>query len=55
MNTRTDRRTFVRSALTAGAGVLLAPTAAWSAAQKARLAEQYRKDYGRMLVVVAER
>jgi alkaline phosphatase D len=35
-----DRRTFVRSALTAGAGVLLAPTAAWSAAQKARLATE---------------
>jgi hypothetical protein len=30
-------------------GKLLSP------AQKARLAEQYRKDYGRMLVVVAER
>jgi alkaline phosphatase D len=40
MNTRTDRRTFVRSALTAGAGVLLVPTAAWSAAQKARLATE---------------
>jgi alkaline phosphatase D len=35
-----DRRTFVRSALTAGAGVLLAPTAAWSAAQKTRLAPE---------------
>jgi alkaline phosphatase D len=40
MDTRTDRRTFVRSALTAGAGVLLAPTAAWSAAQRARLATE---------------
>ena len=37
MSKRIDRRTFVRSALTAGAGVLLAPTAGWSAAQKARL------------------
>jgi alkaline phosphatase D len=40
MSKRIDRRTFVRSALTAGAGVLLAPTAAWSAAQKARLATE---------------
>jgi alkaline phosphatase D len=38
MSTRMDRRTFVRSALTAGAGALLVPTAAWSAAQRARLA-----------------
>jgi alkaline phosphatase D len=37
MSKRIDRRTFVRSALTAGAGVLLAPTAGWSAAQRARL------------------
>jgi alkaline phosphatase D len=40
MSKRIDRRTFVRSALTAGAGVLLAPTAGWSAAQKARLATE---------------
>src|SRR3954451_18088278 len=40
MSKRIDRRTFVRSALTAGAGVLLAPSAGWSAAQKARLATE---------------
>ena len=40
MSERIDRRTFVRSALTAGAGVLLAPSAGWSAAQKARLATE---------------
>ena len=40
MSKRIDRRTFVRSALTAGAGVLLAPTAGWSAAQRARLATE---------------
>jgi alkaline phosphatase D len=40
MSKRIDRRTFVRSALTAGAGVLLAPTAAWSAAQRTRLATE---------------
>ena len=37
MTKRIDRRAFVRSALTAGAGLLLAPTAGWSAAQRARL------------------
>ena len=40
MSKRIDRRTFVGSALTAGAGVLLAPSAAWSVAQKARLATE---------------
>ena len=40
MTKRIDRRTFVRSALTAGAGMLLAPTAGWSAAQRARLATE---------------
>jgi alkaline phosphatase D len=40
MSKRIDRRTFVRSALTAGAGVLLAPSAGWGAAQKARLATE---------------
>jgi alkaline phosphatase D len=40
MSKRIDRRTFVRSALTAGAGVLLAPSAGWSAAQRARLATE---------------
>jgi alkaline phosphatase D len=40
MSKRIDRRTLVRSALTAGAGVLLAPSAGWSAAQKARLATE---------------
>jgi alkaline phosphatase D len=40
MSKRIDRRTFVRSALTAGAGVLLAPSAGWTAAQRARLATE---------------
>jgi alkaline phosphatase D len=40
MNEPIDRRTFVRGALTAGAGALLVPTAAWSAAQKAQLATE---------------
>ena len=40
MSKRIDRRTFVRSALTAGAGVLLAPSAGWSAAQEARPATE---------------
>jgi phosphodiesterase/alkaline phosphatase D-like protein len=35
-----DRRTFLGSAVAAGAGAVLAPTAAWAAAQRAALATE---------------
>jgi alkaline phosphatase D len=38
MSKRIDRRTFLGTAITAGAGAVLAPTAAWAAAQRAALA-----------------
>ena len=40
MSKRMDRRTFLGSAVAAGAGAVLAPTAAWAAAQRAALATE---------------
>jgi hypothetical protein len=40
MNRNMDRRTFVRSALAAGAGALLTPSAAWTATQRKAIATE---------------